>query len=114
MREPWLRPGLSFFAADSPRTTCALVILRLKNGSGRDDAGVYPVRPSVHLHFAELLERRISLPATGPAIRAIFWDVGGVLLTNAWDHKERAQALEHFHLGHDAFEERHEKIVQAF
>ena len=54
------------------------------------------------------------MPATGPAIRAIFWDVGGVLLTNAWDHKERAQALEHFHLGHDAFEERHEKIVQAF
>ncbi len=54
------------------------------------------------------------MPATGPAIRAIFWDVGGVLLTNAWDHKERAQALEHFHLNRDAFEERHEKVVLAF
>jgi putative hydrolase of the HAD superfamily len=64
--------------------------------------------------FQNLLERRNSLPATGPAIRAIFWDVGGVLLTNAWDHKERTDALEHFHLDRDAFEERHEKVVQAF
>jgi putative hydrolase of the HAD superfamily len=32
------------------------------------------------------------------AIHAIFWDVGGVLLTNAWDRTERFQALEHFRL----------------
>ena len=29
-----------------------------------------------------------------PAITALFWDVGGVLLTNAWDRTERAKALE--------------------
>jgi putative hydrolase of the HAD superfamily len=49
-----------------------------------------------------------------PAIRAIFWDVGGVLLTNAWDHTERAQALEHFHLDEEEFHDRHEMVVSSF
>lgn len=49
-----------------------------------------------------------------PAIRAIFWDVGGVLLTNAWDHTERAQALEHFHLDQAEFHDRHEMVVSSF
>jgi len=48
------------------------------------------------------------------AIRAIFWDVGGVLLSNAWDHTERAQALERFHLDRAQFDQRHEAVVQAF
>lgn len=47
-------------------------------------------------------------------IRAIFWDVGGVLLTNAWDHKERAKALEHFHLDEKEFHSRHEMVVSSF
>jgi putative hydrolase of the HAD superfamily len=37
----------------------------------------------------------------------ILFDVGGVLLTNGWDTRERALALEHFHLGQDGFEARH-------
>jgi putative hydrolase of the HAD superfamily len=49
-----------------------------------------------------------------PAIRAIFWDVGGVLLTNAWDHTERADALEHFHLDAKEFQARHEIVVSPF
>jgi putative hydrolase of the HAD superfamily len=49
-----------------------------------------------------------------PAIRAIFWDVGGVLLTNAWDRVERAAALEHFHLDQDEFHDRHEMVVSSF
>ena len=49
-----------------------------------------------------------------PAIRAIFWDVGGVLLTNAWDHTQRAQALEHFHLDVKEFHDRHEMVVSSF
>jgi putative hydrolase of the HAD superfamily len=49
-----------------------------------------------------------------PAIRALFWDVGGVLLTNAWDHHERAQALEHFHLDPEEFQARHEMVVSSF
>lgn len=50
----------------------------------------------------------------GTAIRAIFWDVGGVLLTNAWDRVERAAALEHFHLDQDEFHDRHEMVVSSF
>jgi putative hydrolase of the HAD superfamily len=49
-----------------------------------------------------------------PAIRALFWDVGGVLLTNAWDRHERSQALEHFRLDPDEFHARHEMVVSSF
>lgn len=48
------------------------------------------------------------------AIRAIFWDVGGVLLTNAWDRAQRTAALEHFHLDEEEFHDRHEMIVSSF
>ena len=48
------------------------------------------------------------------AIRAIFWDVGGVLLSNAWDHTQRAAALEHFHLDEEEFHDRHEMVVSSF
>jgi putative hydrolase of the HAD superfamily len=37
----------------------------------------------------------------------ILFDVGGVLLTNGWDHKERAQAAAQFHLDLAEFEARH-------
>jgi putative hydrolase of the HAD superfamily len=47
-------------------------------------------------------------------IHAIFWDVGGVLLTNAWDHTERAAALEHFRLDENEFHGRHEMVVSSF
>ncbi|MGB5154617.1 MAG: HAD family phosphatase [Candidatus Sulfotelmatobacter sp.] len=49
-----------------------------------------------------------------PTIHAIFWDVGGVLLTNAWDHTERTAALEHFHLDEAEFHSRHEMLVSSF
>lgn len=49
-----------------------------------------------------------------PEIHAIFWDVGGVLLSNAWDHSERAAALAHFHLDEEEFRARHEAIVAPF
>lgn len=49
-----------------------------------------------------------------PAINALFWDVGGVLLTNAWDRTERTKAFEHFHLDPDEFHARHEMVVSSF
>lgn len=49
-----------------------------------------------------------------PAIRAIFWDVGGVLLSNAWDRTQRTTALEHFHLDQAEFHDRHEMVVSSF
>ncbi|MGD1080485.1 MAG: HAD family phosphatase [Candidatus Sulfotelmatobacter sp.] len=48
------------------------------------------------------------------AIRAIFWDVGGVLLTNAWDRTERTAGLEHFQLDQKEFHDRHEMVVSSF
>jgi len=49
-----------------------------------------------------------------PAIRAIFFDVGGVLLTNAWDRAQRIAALEHFHLDEEEFHDRHEMVISSF
>ncbi len=47
-------------------------------------------------------------------IHAIFWDVGGVLLTNAWDRTERMAALERFRLDEEEFHSRHEMVVSSF
>ena len=49
-----------------------------------------------------------------PPISAIFWDVGGVLLTNAWDRSQREAALEHFKLDEEEFSDRHEMVVSSF
>jgi len=49
-----------------------------------------------------------------PPISAIFWDVGGVLLTNAWDRSQREAALEHFKLDEEEFADRHEMVVSSF
>jgi putative hydrolase of the HAD superfamily len=49
-----------------------------------------------------------------PAIHTIFWDVGGVLLSNAWDHTERSTALQHFRLDEEEFHSRHEMVVSPF
>ena len=49
-----------------------------------------------------------------PSISAIFWDVGGVLLSNAWDHRERKDAFVKFSLDAAEFEKRHEGIVASF
>ena len=46
-----------------------------------------------------------------PKIRALFWDIGGVLLTNAWDHHERDLAVEHFQLVKAEFETRHKEML---
>ncbi len=49
-----------------------------------------------------------------PAIKAIFWDVGGVLLSDAWDHTQRAEALAHFGVDQTEFQQRHEMLVSSF
>ncbi|HZS50740.1 MAG TPA: HAD family phosphatase [Bryobacterales bacterium] len=48
------------------------------------------------------------------APRALFWDVGGVLLSNAWDRGIRRRAVAHFQLDWEEFEDRHELVVPAF
>ncbi len=47
-------------------------------------------------------------------IRALFWDIGGVLLTNAWDHEERDLAIRQFSLDKARFEARHKEVVSTF
>ena len=47
-------------------------------------------------------------------IRTLFWDVGGVLLSNAWDHEERDRAVEKFSLQKADFEARHKEAVATF
>lgn len=54
------------------------------------------------------------MPTLASPITTLFWDVGGVLLNNAWDHNERHQALSHFHIEEADFNPRHEEIVVPF
>lgn len=47
-------------------------------------------------------------------IKTMFWDIGGVLLSDAWDHTQRAQALADFRLDETEFQQRHEPLVPSF
>jgi putative hydrolase of the HAD superfamily len=47
-------------------------------------------------------------------IAAIFWDVGGVLLSNGWDQAARAQAARRFALDPVDFEQRHRNAEVEF
>ncbi|MBV9574110.1 MAG: HAD family phosphatase [Acidobacteriales bacterium] len=47
-------------------------------------------------------------------ITTLFWDVGGVLLSNAWDGIERQRALDRFALDASEFDQRHKSCVAAF
>jgi putative hydrolase of the HAD superfamily len=44
----------------------------------------------------------------------ILFDVGGVLLTNGWDHGERAAVVAHFALDGAALEARHAEVMDAW
>jgi putative hydrolase of the HAD superfamily len=47
-------------------------------------------------------------------IEIVLFDVGGVMLTNGWDHKERAAVLEQFGLDREEFEARHAESNDAW
>jgi len=47
-------------------------------------------------------------------VTAIFWDIGGVLLTNGWDRNSRRAAVEKFGLDWEEFEDRHELLLDKF
>lgn len=47
-------------------------------------------------------------------ISALFWDVGGVILTNGWDWGSRRRAAEHFNLDWEEMQERHEQVLADF
>ncbi len=43
------------------------------------------------------------------SIRTVFWDVGGVILTNGWDHVERKRVLSRLGVNLEQYEELHER-----
>lgn len=45
---------------------------------------------------------------------AILFDIGGVLLTNGWDHRERAALVEQFHLDGAELEAHHAKAFEPW
>jgi len=47
-------------------------------------------------------------------IKVIFCDLGGVLLTNGWDHAERGVAVQHFKLDLVEFSKRHEMVFSGY
>ncbi len=47
-------------------------------------------------------------------ITTLFFDVGGVLLSNGWDHAERSRAVERFALDAEEFEARHARLLDGF
>jgi putative hydrolase of the HAD superfamily len=48
------------------------------------------------------------------AITAMFWDVGGVILSNGWDRPTRQLACKRFDIDWDDFQDRHELLISKF
>ncbi len=51
---------------------------------------------------------------TNIKITTIFLDIGGVLLTNGWDHTARQRAAEGFHLDYEEMNERHHLTFDTY
>jgi putative hydrolase of the HAD superfamily len=49
-----------------------------------------------------------------PDITTLFWDIGGVILTNGWDHNSRAAAASAFNFDWEEFRDRHDLSFPAF
>jgi len=49
-----------------------------------------------------------------PKITTLFWDIGGVILTNGWDRGSRKEAAATFHLDWEEFQDRHDLSFPAF
>lgn len=49
-----------------------------------------------------------------PSITTLFWDIGGVILTNGWDRGARRDAATAFNLDWEEFQDRHELSFPAF
>ena len=49
-----------------------------------------------------------------PEITTLFWDIGGVIMTNGWDTAARRRAAETFQLDWEEFHDRHDLSFPAF
>jgi putative hydrolase of the HAD superfamily len=66
--------------------------------------------PGVSSDISQGLSWRRSLAN----ITTVFWDIGGVVLTNGWDHNSRMEAAQAFQLDLEEFRERHDLSFPAF
>jgi putative hydrolase of the HAD superfamily len=74
------------------RGSCPAIMLAVEDAGGREArSGGYAVEVST-----------------------LFWDNGGVILTNGWDRPARQKAVNSFHLDWAEFEDRHELVLNAF
>jgi putative hydrolase of the HAD superfamily len=76
------------------------------------------VPQTVFFNFLRGLSSDISQGLSGGAslakITTVFWDIGGVVLTNGWDHNSRLEAVQTFQLDLEEFRERHDLSFPAF
>jgi len=49
-----------------------------------------------------------------PCVTTLFWDIGGVILTNGWDRNSRKAAADTFNLDYEEFQDRHDLTFPAF
>jgi putative hydrolase of the HAD superfamily len=47
-------------------------------------------------------------------IKSLFLDIGGIILTNGWDHHARERAIQHFNLKKDEMEQRHHLTFDTY
>lgn len=47
-------------------------------------------------------------------IKTVFFDIGGVLLTNGWDRHQRRRTAEDFGLDYEEFQDRHDFVAHEF
>jgi putative hydrolase of the HAD superfamily len=47
-------------------------------------------------------------------VKHLFFDIGGVMLTNGWDHASRKAAATHFGLDWEEFRDRHDMVARDF
>jgi len=47
-------------------------------------------------------------------IKTLFFDIGGVILSNGWDRHQRRRTVEEFGLDYDEFQDRHDFVAHDF
>jgi len=48
------------------------------------------------------------------SVKTLFFDIGGVCLTNGWDHISREKSTKYFSLDYEELERKHKKIFKQF
>jgi putative hydrolase of the HAD superfamily len=66
------------------------------------------------MHEIERLALFAGTTMTAPAVTTLFLDVGGVLLTNGWDHEMRQQAAKAFAIDAAAVHKRHDLAFPTY